>query len=92
MNVWLPLGAWAFVAIANPYTFGRVRAWWRLRGHDRRDDCEICGARPRRIWAVTWSFDDDDSLGGAGVRSFMTAMYCGRHRPSDAKRRPNPRR
>lgn len=68
----------------------RVRRWILTRGGPRRDFCETCNRQPRRLYHVFLAFDDDADLGGQ-AHSFMAATYCRRHRPTGARRKPNPR-
>lgn len=85
----LPLGIAVGVALAS--SVPRLRLWWLRRGHERREFCEVCGARPRRIRVLSTGFDDDHALGIEGQTS-MSATYCRRHAPLLARRKPNPRR
>lgn len=90
-----PLIAAAALLVVNPAAVVRVRARWRTRNGTRRDWCETCGARPRRIYELGTRFDDDDALGIGDDEtggSFMAATYCREHAPAGATRKPNPYR
>ena len=68
-----------------------ARGWYRTLHRDRREECETCGAQPRRIWRITAGFDDDTEASIDGG-SAVSASWCRRHAPTGAVRRVNPRR
>jgi hypothetical protein len=84
----------AALLVANPVVVTRARAWLRTRRRPLREQCETCGARPRRIHELGTGFDDDDALGmgvGDAGGSFMAATYCREHAPAGAQRKANRR-
>lgn len=80
------------VAVGNPWVVPRLRRWRVDRGRPFADNCEVCGAKPRHVWSLVATFDDDDALGISDGGSFSEATYCRRHRAPEARRRPNRRR
>jgi hypothetical protein len=68
--------------------------WFRRRPKSpRRESCEICGARPKRVYEISADITAAvPDLAGTGGGAFMTATYCKEHRPPEAVRKPNQRR
>lgn len=85
--------ALAALAFGNPIVVPALRRWWRARGRDRYDFCEVCGARPRRIRVVSDVAVPDEALEAEPLlgATGMSATFCGRHAPAGARKRTNQR-